>query len=66
MKTKHGVYVQYGQTSFKLSALELNIISDALEIINPDETERVKIARKLSSAFLALSQYARSVQLTGK
>jgi hypothetical protein len=62
MKTKHGVFVKYGQTSFRLSAVELQLMSDALEIVNPDTAKRTALARKLSSAFLALSQYAKDVQ----
>ena len=62
MKTKHGVYIQYGVTSFKLNANQLQLISDALSIINPDTEKQEKQARKLSAAFLGLSGYAASVR----
>jgi hypothetical protein len=59
MKTKHGVFVKYGQTSFRLSANDLELIADALEIINPDEAEQIEQADKLARSFRALSEYAK-------
>lgn len=58
MKVKHGVAIKYGITEYKLSAKDLQLISDALEIINPDSKRVEKRARRLSAAFLALSEYA--------
>jgi hypothetical protein len=61
-KTEHGVFIKYGATKFKLSANELQLIADALEIINPDTEKQIQIARRLSASFLALSEYAQSVK----
>lgn len=61
-KTEHGVYIHYGVMKFKLTANELQLIADALEIINPDTEKQTLVARRLSSAFLALSEYAESVK----
>jgi len=63
MKTKHGVFVKYGQTSFRLSANELELMADALEIINPDTEKQIEQADKLANSFRALAEYARSVGL---
>jgi hypothetical protein len=65
-KTKHGVFVKYGQTSFRLSANDLELMADALEIINPDDMEQIAQADKLAASFRALSEYARSVQIERK
>ena len=62
MKTRHGVLIKYGQTEYKLSSKDLQLISDALEIVNPDSAGVEKRARALSAAFLALSEYAASVR----
>ena len=62
MKVKHGVTIQYGVTKYKLSAKDLQLIADALEIINPDSRRVEKRARQLSLAFSALSEYAASVK----
>ena len=61
-KTEHGVFVKYGVTKFKLSANELQLISDALDIISPDTEKQIHTAHRLSAAFLALSEYAESVE----
>lgn len=62
MPVKHGVKIVYGKTVFPLSARDLQLTADALEIINPDEDEVERRARCLSAAFLALSEYAESVK----
>jgi hypothetical protein len=59
MKTKHGVFVKYGKTSFRLSANDLELMADALEIVNPDEVEQIEQADKLARSFRALSDYAK-------
>jgi hypothetical protein len=59
VKTKHGVFVKYGKTSFRLSANELELMADALEIVNPDEAEQIERADKLAKSFRALSDYAK-------
>jgi hypothetical protein len=61
-KIKHGVFIQYGVTSFKLTARDLQLIADALEIVRPDSSRAVKQACKLSASFLALSEYAATVK----
>jgi hypothetical protein len=61
-KTKHGVFVKYGPTSFRLSANELELMADALEIINPEDAELIEQADKLSRSFRALSGYAKWVE----
>ena len=58
---KHGVFIRYGVTQFKLSASELHLIADALEIINPDTKTAIRRARKLAASFLALSEYAATI-----
>lgn len=62
LKVKYGVALQYGVTRYKLSAKDLMLISDALQIINPCPDKAKKRARQLSAAFLALSEYARTVK----
>ena len=57
-QVEHGVKVVYGITEYKLSAKDLQLISDALEIISPDAASATKRARALSAAFLGLSEYA--------
>jgi len=59
---KHGVVVKYGVTEWKLSASDLQLIADALEIVNPDTEKAIRRARALSTGFLALSEYASSVK----
>jgi hypothetical protein len=59
---KQGVYVKYGETEIKLSANDLQLIADALDIINPDDTRQENRARKLSLSFTALSEYADSLR----
>jgi hypothetical protein len=61
-KVKHGVLVSYGLTRFKLSAMQLQLIADALEIINPDSPRAIDVARNMSRAFAALAEYAKSVE----
>ena len=61
MNNKHGVFIKYGKTQFKLSANDLQLISDALAIINPDSTPQENRARRLSAAFAALSEYEKSI-----
>jgi hypothetical protein len=58
---KRGVFIKYGKTQFKLSAKDLQLIADALAIINPDSTPQENKARKLSAAFAALSEYEESI-----
>jgi hypothetical protein len=61
MKNKNGVFVSYGKTKFKLHAEELQLMADALEIVNPDSTKMQLLARKLSASFSALAEYAKSL-----
>lgn len=61
-KTKHGVYLKYGQTEVKLAASDLQLIADALEIIDPIDKKDDARACKLLAWFLALSEYAKSVR----
>lgn len=60
-KTEYGVYIKYGATKFKLTANELWLMADALEIINPDTEKQTAVARRLSASFSALSEYAESL-----
>lgn len=62
MRTKHGVFIRYGVTEIKLSANDLQLISDALDIVNPDTEKQSANARKLAVSFLVLSEYAESVE----
>jgi hypothetical protein len=62
MKIKHGVAIQYGVTRWNLTAKDLQLIADALDIINPDSLRVKKRARQLSAGFLALSEYAKTVK----
>jgi hypothetical protein len=62
VKTKHGVHITYGKTSFRLSANELELMADALEIVNPDNAEQIEQADKLARSFRALSEYAKWVE----
>ena len=61
-KTIHGVYLVYGKTKIKVSHQDLQLISDALEIVNPDTDKQTLNARNWSRAFEALSEYAKSVR----
>jgi hypothetical protein len=61
-KTQHGVYLVYGKTKIKLKPNDLQLIADALEIVNPDTEKQTRNARNWSAAFLALSEYAESVK----
>jgi hypothetical protein len=61
-KTVHGVYLVYGKVKIKLKAADLQLMSDALEIVNPDTEKQTGIARKWAASFLALSEYAESVK----
>jgi hypothetical protein len=61
-KTQHGVYLVYGKTKIKLSANDLELIADALDIVSPDTDEQRQNAFKLHMSFLALSEYAESVE----
>ena len=58
----YGVFVAYGVTKFQLSADELELIADALLIVNPDTKQRKQKAQKLAASFLALSEYAETVE----
>ena len=60
-KTEHGVRVQYGRTSIKLTANEVRLIADALATIDPDTTTQSAIAGKLEGTFSALVDYAESL-----
>ena len=62
MKIKHEVCIKYGLTEIKLTADDLQLIADALEIINPDTTRQENKARRLAASFSALSEYAASVK----
>jgi hypothetical protein len=62
MSIKHGVFIKYGVTEFELSAAELQLIADALEVVNPDTDKMKRKAQQLSASFLALSEYAASVK----
>lgn len=62
MVKRHGVYVVYGLSHFKLTANELQLMADALDVVSPDaETQRRK-AQRLAASFRALSEYAKSVK----
>jgi hypothetical protein len=62
MNIEHGVFVVYGVTKIKMSAKDLQLIADALEIVNPDTEKVERRARKLAASFLALSEYAATVK----
>jgi hypothetical protein len=59
---KHGVFIKYGVTEFELSAAELQLMADALEVVNPDTDKMKGKAQQLCASFLALSEYAASVK----
>jgi len=60
-KVKHGVFLVYGKQKIKLKAKDLEMITNALEIINPD-TEKARLrAFRLFNSFAALTEYAESV-----
>ena len=59
---KHGVYVTYGKSGFKLTTNQVQLIADALAIIEPDSQRQENDARKMQSAFEALAEYAASVR----
>lgn len=61
-KAKHGVVVQYGETAFKLSADDLQLIADALCVVNPDSDKATRRARHMALAFESLSEYAESLK----
>ncbi len=61
-KTKHGVYLKYGQTEIKLTVSDLRLIADALEIIDPVDEKDDAHACKLLASFLALLEYQKSVR----
>jgi hypothetical protein len=61
MKTNNQVVLKYGKTEMKLTASDLQLISDALGIINPDSTKAANRAISLSNAFSALSEYQDSL-----
>ena len=61
-KTKHGVFIKYGVTEIQLTANDLRLIGDALDIINPDTEKQRTRAYNLALSFWALSEYAESVK----
>jgi hypothetical protein len=61
-KVQHGVYIRYGLTEIKLSANDLELIADALDIVNPDTDKQRQRAHTLSMSFTALSEYAASLK----
>ena len=59
---KHGVYLTYGVTSAKLTASDLELIADALDVVRPDTDKARQRAHTLFCSFLALSEYAATVR----
>lgn len=59
---KHGVYIAYGVTSVKMSASDLQLIADALDVVSPDTDKARQRAHVLQCSFLALSEYAETVK----
>src|SRR6266567_2995564 len=62
MRSKHGVYLTYGVTSVKLTASDLELIADALDVVRPDTDKARQRAHTLFCSFLALSEYAATVR----
>jgi hypothetical protein len=60
--SKHGVYIRYGVTEIKLTANDLQLIADALDVVNPDTDEQRQNAFNLCASFTALAEYAESVE----
>lgn len=56
------VKLHHRAMSITLTPNALQLIADALEIVNPDTEEQTIIARDLATSFRALSEYVRSTE----
>ena len=61
MKNRN-VRLQYGKAHVKLSSSDLQLISDALDILSPDSDESSDRAKQLCATFAALSEYQESIE----
>ena len=64
-KHKVQIKIKYRAMSITLTPNALQLIADALEIVNPDTEEQTIKARDLAASFRALSEYL-SEELDGK
>ena len=58
---KHQVQIKikHRAMEIKLTVNSLQLISDALEIVNPDTEEQTTVARDLAESFRALFEYVK-------
>jgi len=61
-RIQRAVYVRYGNRQFRLTASDLQLISDALDVLSPDSDASSDRAHDLCSMFSALSEYAETVK----
>ena len=61
---KHQVQIKikHRAMEIKLTVNSLQLISDALEIVNPDTEEQTTVARDLAESFRALFEYVNNPQ----
>lgn len=57
------VRLVYGKTYVKFSSSDLQLISDALDVLSPDTDESADRAHTLCASFAALAEYQKSIEL---
>ena len=56
------IKVKHRAMSITLTPNALQLIADALEIVNPDSEEEINLAKDLAASFRALSEYIKPAE----
>lgn len=56
------VTLQYGRAGIKLSSSDLQLISDALDVLSPDSDESSDRAHELCATFKTLAGFQKSIE----